>query len=68
MRLYEFLTLDKHAARTAAGVKDPAFIWLDHLDKNPDNRSGGVELPALLPFRICELSEEVFINPSQDVL
>ncbi len=31
----EFLALDEHAARTAAGVVDAAFVWREHLHQQP---------------------------------
>jgi hypothetical protein len=38
--------LDEHAARAAGGVEDAALVGLEHLDQQPDDVGGGVELAA----------------------
>ena len=50
VRLYELFRMHEHPARTAARIEHPALIRLNHLDKQSDNTSGRVKLPALLAF------------------
>jgi len=66
--LHELLALDKHPARAAAGVKDPAMVGREHLDEDTDHAPGRVELAALLPLRARELGEEVLVHPAENVL
>jgi len=65
--LDEVIGLDEHASRSAAWVIYPSLVGFHHLDEEPDHAAGGVELASLSPFSGCELAEEVFENPSQDV-
>ena len=67
MRLDELFRLHEHAARTAAGVVDAAFVGLQHFNHGADDRARGVELAAALAFAACELAKEVFIDPAQHI-
>src|SRR5690554_907809 len=64
MFLNKLLGLDKHTSRSAAGVIYPTFVGLNHSDQEFDNTGGSVELALAGP----ELSQEIFINPAQDIL
>ena len=68
MRLDELLGLDEHAAGAAAGIVDAPLVRLDHLDQQPDDAAGRVELAALLALLAGELAEKVLVDPAQDVL
>jgi len=65
---HELLGLDEHAAGTAAGVKDAPLVGGEHLDQHADDRAGSVELATLLAFEGGKLGEEVFIDPTEDIL
>ena len=54
----ELLGLDEHAARAAARVVDPARVRLQHLDQQPHDAGGGVELAAALALGGGELSRK----------
>ena len=60
--------LNEHAAGAAAGVEDAALVRREHLDQQPDDAAGRVELAALLAFGAGELREEVLVDAAQDVL
>ena len=62
------LALDEHTARAAAAVINPAIIRFEHRDQDLDDALRGPELPALLSFGIGELTQEIFIDPAQQVL
>src|SRR5664280_2665533 len=66
--LDEALGLHEHAARPAAGVVHPAGEGFDHVDEETHHDSWGVELAATLAFRRGELTEEVLVDPAEDVL
>ncbi|MPM57738.1 hypothetical protein SDC9_104561 [bioreactor metagenome] len=69
MSLYEFLALNEHPAGTATRVVDPRTCFRSkHLDKQSDDRIRCVELSALFALGGCELSEEIFVDTSEDVL
>ena len=65
---HEPLRLYEHPARTAARVKHPPLVRLDHLDKEPDHRARRVKLAAGLAFGIGEPPKEVFVNAADDVV
>ena len=65
--LDELLGLDEHAAGAAAGVIDAALVGLQHLDQQPDDGAGRVELAAALALGAGEAAEEVLIDPSENV-
>src|SRR5438132_220053 len=64
----ELLALDEHPARAAAWVVHAPLVGLDHLDQQPDNASGRVELAPLLSLGARELAQEVLVRSPQDVL
>ncbi len=63
----EFFRLHEHAAGTAAGIVNAAFVGSEHLDEEPHNALRGVELAAFLAFGAGELAEEILVNPAQNV-
>src|SRR5256886_8164161 len=46
----EFFRLHKHAAGTAAGIVDAAFVGSEYLDKKAHNALRRIELAAFLAF------------------
>ena len=60
--LNKFFRLHEHAARTAAGVENTAFVWFEHFDQEFDDATGRVELAALLALREGEFAQEVLEN------
>ena len=68
MSFREFFGLHEHAAGAAAGVKDAAFVGLNHFDEKLDDRLRGVKLAALFAFAGGELAEEVFVDAAENVL
>jgi hypothetical protein len=66
--LDELFAADEHAARAAARVVDAALVRREHLDQDPDDVRGRVELAALLAFGTGELGEEVLVDPTERVL
>ncbi len=66
--LDEFLALDEHAAGAATRVEDAALVGGEHLDQDPDDAAGRVELAALLALGTGELREEILVDAAQDVL
>ena len=67
MCLDELIRLDKHARRAAAGVIDPAFVWLQHLHKQPDHRARRVELSTLPALGQCELLQKVLVDVTEHI-
>ena len=67
MGFNEFFALDKHSARTAAGVVNSASIGFNHLDKHLDYTSRGIELATALSLRICKSAKELLIDPAEDI-
>src|SRR3989442_3524337 len=65
---YELLALHEHPARAAAGVVHAPLVGFNHLDEQPDNAPGRVELAALLALRAGELAKEVLVDAPEDVL
>ena len=63
----ELLGLDEHAAGTAARVVDPARVRLKHLDQQPDDAGGRVELAAALALGAGELLQEVLVDLAEHV-
>ena len=68
MCFYEFLALNKHPTGAAARIEDPALVGFQHLNKESNDAPRGVELPSLLAFRRRKLSQEIFIDPSKNIL
>ncbi len=68
MRLDEFLTADKHPARTAARVIDTTFVRCQHLNENADDVRGCVELSTLLTLGAGELREKVLVHSTENIL
>src|SRR5207245_8193463 len=64
----ELFALNEHPARAAAGVVHATLVGLDHLDQQPDDAAGRVELSALLPLGARELTQKVFVGAPQAVL
>src|SRR5207237_3765661 len=64
----EIFALNEPPARAAARVVHATLIGLDHLDQQPDDASGRVELSTLLPLGAGELTKEVLVGTPQDVL
>src|SRR5436189_111433 len=58
----EFFRLHEHAAGTAAGIVDAAFVGSEHLDEETHDALRCVELAALLAFGAGELAEKIFVN------
>ncbi len=52
----EFFRLHEHAAGTAAGIVDAAFLGSEHLDEEADDALRGVELAALFALGAGEHS------------
>src|SRR5438445_9793495 len=63
----EFFRLHKHAAGTAAGVVNAAFVGSEHLDEEAHDALRCVELAAFLAFGAGELAEEIFVYATKDV-
>ena len=63
----EFFRLHEHAAGTAAGIVDAAFVGSEHLDEEAHDALRGVELAAFLAFGAGELAEEIFVDAAEDV-
>ena len=59
--------LDEHAGGAAARVVDPALVRLQHLDEEPHDRAGSVELAALAALGQGELLQEVLVDVAQHV-
>src|SRR6059036_1687816 len=53
----EFFRLHEHAAGTAAGIVNAAFVRSEHLDEKSHNALRGVELTAFLAFGASELAK-----------
>ena len=68
VRRDETLRLHEHAARSAARVVDAALVGFEHLDQQPDDGGGRVELAALLAFAQRELAQEVLVDFAENVL
>ncbi|MNF95295.1 hypothetical protein D3C84_780400 [compost metagenome] len=60
--LDEFLRLNKHAPRAAAGVVDFAIVRVKYGHQGFDDAARSVELPAALAFGAGKLAKEVFID------
>ena len=60
--------LHEHAARAAARVVDAALVRLQHLDEQPDDRAGRVELAGVAALGGGELAEEVLVDPAEHVV
>ena len=67
MGLNKLFALNKHAAGSAAGVKNSALKRFNHGYKQLNYASWSVELPALLALSIGELTKEVLVNSAKDV-
>ena len=63
----EFLRLHEHAAGTAAGIVNAAFVGCEHLDEKSHDALRGVELAAFLSFRTREPAQEIFVDASEQV-
>src|SRR5947207_15908787 len=63
----EFLRLHEHAAGTAAGIVDAAFVGSEHLDQEANDALRSVELSAFLALRAGELAEEVFVDAAEQI-
>ena len=63
----EFLGLDEHATRAAAGVIDAALIGFEHLNQRADHGAGGEELAATLAFGAGKARDEILIDAAQQV-
>ena len=63
----EFLRLDEHTARTAAGVEHAALIGFHNLDKEFNDAARRIELSALLTFGKGELAEEVLEYMAENI-
>src|SRR2546430_10792849 len=63
----EFFRLHEHAAGTAAGIVNAAFVGREHLDEETHNALRSVELAAFLAFGAGELAKEVFVDAAEDV-
>src|SRR5438876_7599639 len=63
----EFFRLHEHAAGTAAGVVNAAFVGSEHLDEETHDALWGVELPAFLAFGAGESAEEVFVDAAKQI-
>jgi len=63
----EFFRLHEHAAGTAAGVVNAAFVGGEHLDEQTDDALRSVELAAFLAFGAGEPAEEVFVDAAEQV-
>src|SRR5437870_13577497 len=63
----EFFRLHEHAARTAAGIVNPAFVGSEHLDEESHDALRGVELAAFLALGARELTQEIFVDTTEDI-
>ena len=63
----EFFRLHEHAAGTAAGIVNAAFVGSEHLDEETHDALRRVELAAFLAFGAGEPAEEVFVDAAEDV-
>ena len=62
VRADELDRLHEHAGGAAAGIVDPAPVWLQHLDQELDDAARGVELASLLALGARELGQEVLVE------
>src|SRR5438552_8021378 len=58
----EFFRLHEHAAGTATGVVNTAFVGSEHLNEETNDALRSVELAALFAFGAGELAEKVFVD------
>ena len=58
----EFFRLHEHAAGTAAGIVNAAFVGSEHLDEETHDTLRSVELAAFLALSTGEPAEEVFVD------
>ncbi len=65
---HEFFALHEHASAAATAVVDTPVEGLDHFHQELDDAGGRVELPAFLAFSVSELTQEVLVNPPEQVL
>src|SRR6266508_1588730 len=63
----EFFGLHEHAAGTAAGIVNAAFVRSEHLDEETHDALRRIELTAFLAFGAGELAEKVFVDAAQDI-
>ena len=68
MSFNELDGLDEHTTGTATGVIEYAVIRLDHFGNQINDAFGRVELSLTFTFCKCELTEEVFIHTTDDVV
>ena len=67
VRFDELLGLHEHPARAAGRIEDATVERLQHLDHQPDDRARRVELAAEFALSRSELTEEVLIDPAEDI-
>ena len=63
----EFFRLHEHAAGTAAGIVNAAFVRSEHLDEKTHDALRRVELATFLSFGAREPAKEVFVDAAEDV-
>ena len=63
----KFFRLHEHAARTAAGIIDAAFVGAEHFHNNPNHAAWGVELSSVFSLRRGEAGEEIFIHAPKQI-
>ena len=60
--------IDQHAARARARVVDRhALLWIHEAHHELDDRAGRVELTALLPGRVGEVTDQVLVGGAKQV-
>src|SRR5437867_11517173 len=64
----EFFRLHEHAAGTAAGIVNAAFVGSEHLDEKTHDALRGVELTTLFSLGAGKPAEEVFVNATEQIL
>src|ERR1051325_3883702 len=63
----EFFRLHEHAAGTAAGIVNAAFVGSEHLDEEPHDALRSVELAAFLSLGAGKLTKEIFVDATQNI-
>lgn len=66
--LHKLQRLHKHPPRPKAGVVDDAFVRFDYFRNQIDHTLGGIEFTPQLTLGGGKFAQEIFIDPSENVL
>ena len=67
MLFYQAGTLHEHAARAAGRVEHSSPLRIEQVRDQRDKRDGCEEFPAVMGFLVCELSEEILVDATEDI-